>query len=150
MLESSCKLVAASTTETLKSTLNIQFVNEPAVVCVLLAHWLRVNAVQGPGVKREWFSVVTKEILNPQFGLFSITDSGAYQPSAHSGANPDHLSFFQFVGTMIGMAIYHEQAGMQVRGRTTHSRARSWTWASRCPCTSTFSSGPCGRLTWPA
>jgi hypothetical protein len=60
-------------------------------------------------VKREWFSVLAKEVLNPAYGLFQVTDSNVHHPSAMSNVHPDHLSYFHFIGMIIGLSIYHEQ-----------------------------------------
>jgi hypothetical protein len=98
--------------------------------------------MQGPGVKREWFSILTKEILNPCYGLFHITDSSVYQPYSQSGINTDHLSYFHFVGTMIGLAIYHEQ--VRILASVSSSQwfmqfmSRCLMWRSRSPFTSIF------------
>jgi len=41
--------------------------------------------------------------------LFQISADGVtFMPNRKSDVNPDHLSYFRFVGRLIGMAIYHE------------------------------------------
>ena len=60
-------------------------------------------------MKREWFSVVMREMLNPNYALFQITDSSVYQPYSQSGVNSQHLNHFYFAGLMIGLGIYHQQ-----------------------------------------
>ncbi|VDO93453.1 unnamed protein product [Heligmosomoides polygyrus] len=62
------------------------------------------------GVTREWFFLLSHEIFNPYYGLFeySATDNYTLQINPHSAAcNPDHLSYFYFIGKVMGMAIYH-------------------------------------------
>lgn len=59
---------------------------------------------------REWFFLLSHEIFNPYYGLFeySATDNYTLQINPHSGACiPDHLSYFYFIGKIMGMAIYH-------------------------------------------
>ena len=57
---------------------------------------------------REWFSVLTRAMFNPDYALFktSASDRITYQPNRLSSVNPDHLQFFRFVGRVIGKAIY--------------------------------------------
>ncbi|CAI5440336.1 unnamed protein product [Caenorhabditis angaria] len=62
------------------------------------------------GVTREWFFLLSHQIFNPYYGLFeySATDNYTLQINPHSEAcNPEHLSYFHFIGRVIGMAIYH-------------------------------------------
>jgi len=58
------------------------------------------------GVSREWYSVLAREIFNADYALFLSTgDNTTFQPNAQSFINPDHLSYFKFVGRVIGKAI---------------------------------------------
>ncbi|CAM6106160.1 unnamed protein product [Calypogeia fissa] len=59
------------------------------------------------GVTRDWYSVLSKEIFNPQYGLFtcSASDDYTFQLNPNSGINPDHLDFFRFIGTIVGKAL---------------------------------------------
>jgi len=62
------------------------------------------------GVSREWFYLLSKEIFNPYYGLFeySATDNYTLQINPNSGLiQPDHLSYFKFIGRVAGMAVYH-------------------------------------------
>ncbi|KAH9553001.1 hypothetical protein CY35_09G097100 [Sphagnum magellanicum] len=59
------------------------------------------------GVTRDWYSVLSKEIFNPQYALFTLSaaDDYTFQINQNSGVNPDHLDFFQFIGTIVGKAL---------------------------------------------
>ena len=48
-------------------------------------------------------------MLNPYYGLFQYTREDIYtlQINPDSAINPDHLSYFHFVGRIIGIAIFH-------------------------------------------
>lgn len=61
------------------------------------------------GVAREWLYLLSHEMLNPYYGLFQYSRDDIYtlQINPDSGINPDHLSYFHFVGRIIGMAIFH-------------------------------------------
>ncbi|KAI9202105.1 E3 ubiquitin-protein ligase/Putative upstream regulatory element binding protein [Polychytrium aggregatum] len=66
------------------------------------------EGVDAGGVTREWFSVLARQMFNPDYALFksSAVDRVTYQPNRSSGVNPEHLSYFKFVGRIIGKAIY--------------------------------------------
>lgn len=61
------------------------------------------------GVAREWFFLVSHEVLNPMYCLFEYAGSTNYtmQINPASKINPDHLLYFRFVGRFIAMALYH-------------------------------------------
>ncbi|WAR08062.1 HACE1-like protein [Mya arenaria] len=64
----------------------------------------------GQGVVREWFNVLSKEILNPDYALFTQSADGCtFQPNSQSAVNPDHLNYFRFAGQCLGLALYHQQ-----------------------------------------
>jgi len=66
------------------------------------------EGVDAGGVTREWFQVLARQMFNEDYALFktSAADRLTYQPNRASGANPEHLLFFKFVGRVIGKAIY--------------------------------------------
>jgi len=58
------------------------------------------------GLTREWYALLAREIFNPNYALFNPSANGvSFQPNSKSYINPDHLSFFKFVGRIIGKAI---------------------------------------------
>ncbi|XP_036332878.1 E3 ubiquitin-protein ligase Smurf1 [Rhagoletis pomonella] len=61
------------------------------------------------GVAREWLHLLSREMLNPQYGLFQYSRDDHYtlQINPDSGVNPDHLSYFHFVGRILGIAVFH-------------------------------------------
>ncbi|KAF0392672.1 E3 ubiquitin-protein ligase HUWE1 [Gigaspora margarita] len=66
------------------------------------------EGVDAGGVTREWFQVLARQMFDENYALFktSAADRLTYQPNRASSANPEHLSFFKFVGRVIGKAIY--------------------------------------------
>lgn len=66
------------------------------------------EGVDAGGVSREWFQVLSRELFNPIYGLFvsSAVDAATIQPNRSSWVHEDHLSYFRFVGRIIGKAIY--------------------------------------------
>ncbi|KAG0700134.1 hypothetical protein DFH29DRAFT_933710 [Suillus ampliporus] len=63
------------------------------------------------GVSREWFFLVSHEIFDPSYGLFqySAHDNYTLQMNWMSGINPEHLTYFKFIGRCLGLAIFHRR-----------------------------------------
>ncbi|KAH9839447.1 uncharacterized protein C8Q71DRAFT_905985 [Rhodofomes roseus] len=66
------------------------------------------EGVDAGGVTREWFQILARQMFDPNYALFQpcAADRLTYQPNKNSWVNPEHLSFFKFVGRIIGKAIY--------------------------------------------
>lgn len=62
------------------------------------------------GPAREWFFMLSHQMLNPMYCLFEYAGGNNYtlQINPASGVNPEHLQYFKFVGRVIAMvrAIY--------------------------------------------
>jgi len=60
------------------------------------------------GLLREWYMIISKEIFNPGYALFMINpgDRVTYMPNPSSHCNPNHLSYFKFIGHIIAKAIF--------------------------------------------
>lgn len=60
------------------------------------------------GVTREWYQVLSRQIFNPDYALFTpvASDRTTFHPNRTSEVNPEHLLFFKFIGRIIGKAIY--------------------------------------------
>uniref|UniRef100_A0A671WSA4 HECT-type E3 ubiquitin transferase n=1 Tax=Sparus aurata TaxID=8175 RepID=A0A671WSA4_SPAAU len=61
------------------------------------------------GVAREWFFLLSHEVLNPMYCLFEYAGKDNYclQINPASYINPDHLKYFKFIGRFIAMALFH-------------------------------------------
>ncbi|XP_060778480.1 NEDD4-like E3 ubiquitin-protein ligase WWP1 isoform X2 [Neoarius graeffei] len=61
------------------------------------------------GLAREWFFLLSHEVLNPMYCLFEYAGKSNYclQINPASIINPDHLSYFCFIGRFIAMALFH-------------------------------------------
>ena len=82
----------------MRSRLWIKFENEPGL--------------DYGGVAKEWFSEVSKELLNPYYGLFeySAIDNYTLQINPNSEVCVDnHLEYFRFLGRLAGMAALHKR-----------------------------------------
>ncbi|KAG1470993.1 hypothetical protein G6F56_002373 [Rhizopus delemar] len=69
------------------------------------------EGVDEGGVSREWLSTLARQMFDPNYALFitSAADKLTYLPNRASGVNPDHLSYFKFVGRIIGKAIHDDR-----------------------------------------
>jgi len=70
------------------------------------------EAAEGDGVRREWFGQTTKEMIDPNRGLFRSLDGGrTLQPNPESGDHAaDHLAHFALLGRIAGMALHHRES----------------------------------------
>ena len=78
------------------------------------------------GIAREWLHLLSRQMLNPYYGLFQYSRDDAYtlQINPHSAVNPvchlihypahvipsflqEHLSYFRFVGRILGISVFH-------------------------------------------
>ncbi|XP_036088655.1 NEDD4-like E3 ubiquitin-protein ligase WWP1 isoform X3 [Rousettus aegyptiacus] len=61
------------------------------------------------GLAREWFFLLSHEVLNPMYCLFEYAGKSNYclQINPASAINPDHLAYFCFIGRFIAMALFH-------------------------------------------
>lgn len=66
------------------------------------------EGVDAGGVTREWYQVLSRQIFDPNYALFIpvASDKSTFHPNRTSWVNPEHLSYFKFVGMIIGKAVY--------------------------------------------
>ena len=57
------------------------------------------------GVAKEWFFLLSHQMLNPMYCLFEYVDDKNYriQINPASGVNPEHLVYFKFFGIIVAM-----------------------------------------------
>ena len=57
------------------------------------------------GPAREWFFLLSHQMLNPMYGLLEYASGHNYtlQINPASGINPEHLTYFRFIGRIIAM-----------------------------------------------
>ncbi|KAF8790741.1 E3 ubiquitin-protein ligase HUWE1 like protein [Argiope bruennichi] len=60
------------------------------------------------GLLREWYTIISREIFNPMYALFTTSpgDRVTYMINSSSHCNSNHLSYFKFVGRVIAKAVY--------------------------------------------
>ena len=82
----------------LKSKLQVSFVNEQG---------LAEAGIDGGGLWKEFVDTLTKRGFDTEFSLFKVTPDGLLYPCPASQlATEDHLEHFEFLGQVIGKALY--------------------------------------------
>lgn len=87
----------------LKRTIQIEFVNHEGLV---------EAGIDGGGLFKEFINALAGQSFNPEYGLFKCTEQALLFPNPQAeSANPyaetiHHLQLFEFIGRMIGKAIY--------------------------------------------
>ena len=78
-------------------------------LCNFEVHFTNEYGIDAGGLTKDWFSLIAKEIFNPNFALFVLTENQTYQPNPFSGINPQHIEYFNFIGKVIARAIIQGQ-----------------------------------------
>ena len=77
------------------------------------------EGIDAGGLTREWYSVLAREMFNPNYCLFIPASDGAtMQPNPLSNWNANHLDYFKFIGRIIGKACAD---GQLLEAHFTHS-----------------------------
>ncbi|XP_065178800.1 ubiquitin-protein ligase E3B-like [Sycon ciliatum] len=81
-----------------KGIIRIKFVNEQG---------LDEAGIDQDGVFKEFLEEIVKQVFNPNFALFKSVEEGSnVYPSPNSYLHNDHLQLFEFVGRLLGKAVY--------------------------------------------
>ncbi len=74
----------------------------------LSIRFLGEEGVDAGGVTREWFQVLSRQMFNADYALFTpvASDRTTFHPNRLSSVNPEHFIFFKFIGRIIGKALY--------------------------------------------
>ncbi|KAA6423490.1 MAG: E3 ubiquitin- ligase UPL6 [Trebouxia sp. A1-2] len=84
--------------ERLKSRLQIRFIDQ---------HGLEEAGIDGGGLFKEFMECLVKEGFNPNAALFKATsDNRLYPHPAAQALVPNALAYFEFLGRMLGKAMY--------------------------------------------
>ena len=61
------------------------------------------------GLTKEWFTLISRELFNPNFALFVLCENKSFKPNQLSNINQDHIEYFNFAGKFIAHAIIQGQ-----------------------------------------
>eukprot|EP00579_Thalassiosira_antarctica_P012180 CAMPEP_0201918678 /NCGR_PEP_ID=MMETSP0903-20130614/7762_1 /ASSEMBLY_ACC=CAM_ASM_000552 /TAXON_ID=420261 /ORGANISM="Thalassiosira antarctica, Strain CCMP982" /LENGTH=769 /DNA_ID=CAMNT_0048455033 /DNA_START=136 /DNA_END=2445 /DNA_ORIENTATION=+ len=96
LLSDSIREVMSSSREELRTLWRFEFMGEPGI--------------DAGGLKREWFELVTKEMFDPNLGLWqsSATNQMCMQinPASEICCPDNHLMYFRFIGRVMGKAMF--------------------------------------------
>jgi len=74
----------------------------------LRVQFMGEEGIDAGGVAREWYSLLAKEMFNPNYALFipAASNGVSFQPNPLSAINAEHLQYFKFVGRVIGKSLF--------------------------------------------
>ncbi|CAI8030927.1 Ubiquitin-protein ligase E3B [Geodia barretti] len=97
LLEDGYSQLGILSSSILKGTIRVKFIN---------AQGLDEAGIDEMGVFKEFLEETLNLAFNPALNLFKANTEGHLFPSWLSGVNENHLQLFQFVGKMVGKAVY--------------------------------------------
>ncbi|GIY67610.1 ubiquitin-protein ligase E3B [Caerostris darwini] len=83
--------------QSLKGVIRVKFINEQG---------LDEAGIDQDGVFKEFLEETIKKVFDPSLNLFRATSEERLFPSPTSNIHENHLSLFEFVGKMLGKAVY--------------------------------------------
>ena len=64
--------------------------------------YYRSSLILSGGLRREFYSLIAKELFDPQFGLFRLSENKlSIQPNPLASIVPNYLLYFEFAGLML-------------------------------------------------
>ncbi|XP_058789046.1 ubiquitin-protein ligase E3B isoform X2 [Phymastichus coffea] len=97
IIEDGYRQLSILSPKALKSIIRVRFVNEQG---------LDEAGIDQDGVFKEFLEETIKKVFNPSLNLFSMTSDNRLYPSYTSSVQDNHLLLFEFVGRMLGKAVY--------------------------------------------
>lgn len=100
--------------ENLYRSLKCKVIKVSQVITILFRSMLFENNVilgeegqDAGGLLREWYVIISREIFNPMYALFTVSpgDRVTYMINSSSHCNPNHLCYYKFVGRVIGESL---------------------------------------------
>ena len=68
------------------------------------------DGIDSGGLTKDWLLELSRGLLAPKLGLFRELEGGAFEvDGASAQKNEDHLSWFRFIGKVLGKAIFDRQ-----------------------------------------
>lgn len=97
IVEDGYQQLAMLPTQGLKGVIRVRFINEQG---------LDEAGIDQDGVFKEFLEETIKRVFDPSLNLFRATSEQRLYPSPTSYIHENHLSLFEFVGKMLGKAVY--------------------------------------------
>lgn len=97
IVEDGYRQLALLPPQALKGVIRVRFINEQG---------LDEAGIDQDGVFKEFLEETIKRIFDPSLNLFRVTNEERLYPSPTSYMQDSHLQLFEFVGRMLGKAVY--------------------------------------------
>ncbi|XP_065343486.1 ubiquitin-protein ligase E3B [Cloeon dipterum] len=97
IVEDGYRQLAALPAQSLKGVVRVRFVNEQGLL---------EAGIDQDGVFKEFLEETIKRVFDPSLNLFRTTADERLYPSPTSSLQDNHLQLFEFVGRMLGKAMY--------------------------------------------
>ncbi|CAH0406320.1 unnamed protein product [Chilo suppressalis] len=97
LVEDGYRQLAALPSRALKGCVRVRFINEQG---------LDEAGIDQDGVFKEFLEETIKRVFDPSLNLFRVTSEERLYPSPTSCLQENHLQLFEFIGRMLGKAVY--------------------------------------------
>nr|CAD7410085.1 unnamed protein product [Timema poppensis] len=97
IVEDGYRQLALLPPQALKGVIRVHFINEQG---------LDEAGIDQDGVFKEFLEETIKRVFDPSLNLFRVTSEERLYPSPTSYMQDNHLQLFEFVGRMLGKAVY--------------------------------------------
>ncbi|KAH8301101.1 hypothetical protein KR018_001796 [Drosophila ironensis] len=97
IVEDGYRQLAAQPTQALKGVIRVRFINQQG---------LHEAGIDQDGVFKEFLEETIKKVFDPSLNLFKTTSDQRLYPSPISYVQDNHKELFEFVGRMLGKAVY--------------------------------------------
>ncbi|XP_055912122.1 ubiquitin-protein ligase E3B [Eupeodes corollae] len=97
IVEDGYRQLAALRAHALKGVIRVRFINQQG---------LHEAGIDQDGVFKEFLEETIKRVFDPSLNLFKTTSDERLYPSPISFVQDNHLQLFEFVGRMLGKAVY--------------------------------------------
>ncbi|XP_054278321.1 ubiquitin-protein ligase E3B-like [Macrosteles quadrilineatus] len=97
IVEDGYRQLALLPAQALKGVIRVRFINEQG---------LDEAGIDQDGVFKEFLEETIKRVFDPSLNLFRVTTEERLYPSPTSHLQDNHLQLFEFIGRMLGKAVY--------------------------------------------
>ncbi|XP_050345337.1 ubiquitin-protein ligase E3B [Nymphalis io] len=97
LVEDGYRQLAALPSRALRAVVRVRFINEQG---------LDEAGIDQDGVFKEFLEETIKRVFDPSLNLFRVTSEERLYPSPTSCLQENHLQLFEFIGRMLGKAVY--------------------------------------------
>lgn len=97
LVEDGYQQLASLSPRALKGMIRVRFINEQG---------LDEAGIDQDGVFKEFLEETLKRVFDPSLNLFRLTSEERLYPSPTSFMTENHLQLFEFIGRMLGKAVY--------------------------------------------